>query len=363
MKNIILILVFFICFGAQAQELKRIVFEEPSHDFGQIKEADGPAEFDFVFKNTGTDPIKIVNVRASCGCTTPAWTKDEVQPGESGFIKASYNPRNRPGQFHKTLTVTTSEAQNNTIILRINGQVEPKPRTVEDDLPTLLGGIRIKYRAFNMGKVLNNNVATKEFDVYNATEKPIVFNKEIEGPKYISISFLPETLASKEKGKIVVTYDGKAKNDLGFMSDNVVITTNEEGDDAKKSLSVYADVNEYFPPMTEEEKLKAPQLTIDNIVHDFGSITSGDVVDASFLLTNKGKSPLNIRKTKASCGCTVPQLEKVDLKSGESVELKVTFNSSGRKGNQIKSVTIYTNDPLKPIQKVTVKAKVAEVKN
>lgn len=362
MRYFFFVLTFMLSFSLSAQELKNLTFDEPSHEFGTIKEVDGPAEFDFVFKNTGIDPIKILNVRASCGCTTPAWTREEVAVGESGFIKASYNPRNRPGPFHKTLTVTTSSTQNNTIVLRISGKVEPKPRTVEDDLPTLLGGIRIKYRAFNMGKVLNNATTTKEFDVYNASEKSIEFSSEIEGPSYISVSFTPEVLAPKEKGKIVVVYDGKGKNELGFMSDNVVITTDEEGDNAKKSMSVYADINEFFPPMTAEEMQNAPHLGIENIVHDFGNITSGDIVDAIFKLTNTGKSNLNIRKTKASCGCTVPQLEKVDLKPGESVDLKVTFNSAGRKGNQIKTITIYTNDPSKPIQKVTVKAKLA-VKN
>lgn len=359
MKNLFFVLFLLITGSITAQELKTLTFEEPVHDFGSIKEVDGPAEFDFVFKNTGTEPIKILNVRASCGCTTPAWTREEVAPGKKGFIKASYNPRNRPGPFHKTLTVTTSSAANSTIVLRINGQVEPKPRTIEDDFPTLLGAIRVKYRAFNMGKVLNNSTATKEFGVYNASENPIVFNREVEGPSYVSITFVPETLAPEEKGKIVVVYDGAARNDLGFMSDNVVITTNEEGDDARKSMSIYADINEYFPPLTAEEKLNAPHLSIENAVHNFGNIISGDVVDAVFKLTNTGKTDLNIRKTKASCGCTVPQLEKFDLKPGESVDMKVTFNSAGRKGNQIKTVTIYSNDPDKPIQKVTVKSKVS----
>lgn len=359
MKKLVVILFVFTGFAVSAQQLQSITFEEPNHDFGAIKEVDGNAEFDFKFKNTSTEPVKIVNVRASCGCTTPNWTHEEVAPGGEGFIKAIYNTHNRPGPFHKTLTVTTSQAQNNTIILRISGQVEPKPRTVEDDLPTLLGGIRVKYRAFNMGKVLNNATAEKEFDVYNASENPITFNKEIEGPAYVKLTFKPETLAPKEKGKIVVDYNAKERNDLGFMSDNIVFTTNEEGDNARKSMSVYADINEYFPPMTDEEMEAAAHLSIKESVHDFGSITSGDVVETNFTLTNVGKSDLNIRKTKASCGCTVPELAKMDLKPGESVDLKVTFNTYGRRGNQIKTVTIYSNDPLKPIQKVTIKATVA----
>lgn len=359
MRKLVYILLVLTGYASFAQQEKTIAFEEPSHDFGMIKEEAGPAEFDFKFKNTGTEPLKIVNVRASCGCTTPNWTREEVAPGGEGFIRASYNPRNRPGPFHKTLTVTTSAAQNNTVVLRINGQVEPKPRTIEDDLPTLIGGIRVKYRAFNLSKVYNNEPVTKEFDIYNASEAPILFNKDVEGPSYIKVEFKPETLAPKEKGKVVITYDAESRNDLGFMSDNIVFTTNEEGDDARKSMSVYATINEYFPPMSAEEMAAAAHLGIEKSLHDFGSVTSGDKVETTFTLTNTGKSDLNIRKTKASCGCTVPQLAKKDLKPGESVEMKVTFNTYGRRGNQIKTVTIYSNDPKKPVQKVTIKAKVA----
>ncbi len=59
-----------------------------------------------------------------------------------------------------------------------------------------------------------------------------------------------------------------------------------------------------------------------------------------FLVNNTGKTPLNIRKIKSSCGCVVPEIEKTDVAPGKSVELKVTFNSAGRKGTQIKTVTI-----------------------
>ena len=358
MRKFVFILFMISGYAVLAQQAQTITFEEPTHDFGTIKEEDGPAEFDFKFKNSGSEPLKILNVRASCGCTTPDWTREEVAPGAEGFIRASYNPRNRPGPFHKTLTVTTNAPQNNTLVLRINGQVQPKPRTIEDDLPTLMGGIRVQYRAFNLGKVYTNEASTKEFDVYNASENPITFSKGVEGPSYIKVAFNPETLAPKEKGKIIITYDAKARNDLGFMSDNIVFSTNEEGDDARKSMSVYADVNEYFPPMSQEEMASAAHLGIAEPIHHVGSITSGDVVETTFKLTNTGKSDLNIRKTKASCGCTVPQLAKMDLKPGESVDMKVTFNSYGRRGNQIKTVTIYSNDPLKPVQKVTVKAAV-----
>jgi hypothetical protein len=355
MKKAGIIIIMFVSTITFSQVIEELKFTEQNHDYGLIKEVDGPAEYQFEFTNTTQVPITITNVRASCGCTTPGWTREPVLPGESGFIKAVYNPRNRPGPFHKTLTVTTN-GKEGTIILRIQGKVEPKPRTIEDDFPTVIGGLRVKYRTFNVGKVYDNKPATKEFTVYNQSAAAITFTPEIISPEYITIDFNPQTIEPKQRGKIIITYDGQQRNDLGFMSDNVVFNTDEEGADARKTFSVYADINEYFAPLTPEQAAAAPQLLIEEKVHDFGKVEQGASVSANFILKNNGKSDLNIRKTHASCGCTLASLEKNVIAPGEELKLGVTFNSSGRRGNQQKSITIYSNDPATPVQRVTIKA-------
>src|SRR6478735_2499683 len=77
-----------------------------THDFGKIK-LGVPVTHEFKFTNTGKIPLIITNVQASCGCTTPSWTKDPVMPGGSGFIKATFNAAS-PGVFGKTVTVTAN---------------------------------------------------------------------------------------------------------------------------------------------------------------------------------------------------------------------------------------------------------------
>lgn len=355
MKNLAFFIALIASFTIQAQQLQELSFSETNHNFGKINETDGPVEFKFVFSNTSSEPITITNVRPSCGCTSSGWTKEEIAPGGQGYISAVYNPTNRPGPFTKSLTVTTT-GQQKTLLLRISGQVEPKPRTIEDDFPTVMGGIRVKYRALNMGRVYDNGPAEKEFVVYNTLETPLIFKNLVEAPDYIQIVFEPDTLDAKAKGIIKVIYNASMKNDLGFMSDNVVLFTNEPGDESRKSFSVYADVNEYFPPLTPQEIALAPKLLIKEKVHDFGKIKQGDIVETEFVFTNDGKSLLNFRKTKSSCGCTVMNMPTNDLEPGASMNIKVVFNSKGRRGVQQKSVTLYTNDPVNPVQRVTVKA-------
>lgn len=101
-----------------------ISWDKTVHDFGTFNEADGSVTATFEFVNTGNEPLFITNVKASCGCTSPEWSKEPVQPGGKGYVKAAYNPAKRPGKFNKSITVTTNEFQP-TSVLRIMGEVIP----------------------------------------------------------------------------------------------------------------------------------------------------------------------------------------------------------------------------------------------
>jgi hypothetical protein len=97
------------------------------HDFGQVKEGE-IVEFNFRFKNTGTKPLVVANVAASCGCTIPEKPEQPIRPGEIGFIKAKFDTDKRPGDAMKTVTVT-SNAQPSFPELILKGKVLPKNAT------------------------------------------------------------------------------------------------------------------------------------------------------------------------------------------------------------------------------------------
>lgn len=102
-----------------------IIFDKLEHDYGTV-EYGGDGNTEFTFTNKGKAPVVLSNVRASCGCTTPEWTKTPVAPGEKGTIKVKYNT-NLPGTFSKSITVN-SNAANSAVMLRIKGQVLAKPQ-------------------------------------------------------------------------------------------------------------------------------------------------------------------------------------------------------------------------------------------
>jgi hypothetical protein len=101
--------------------LTSIEFFEETHNFGEIKEGE-KVKHTFRFKNTGSNPLKIENVKASCGCTTPRWTKEEVAAGAEGMIEVEFNSQGRVGVARKTVTVTSNTDPRNKV-LSFSGEV------------------------------------------------------------------------------------------------------------------------------------------------------------------------------------------------------------------------------------------------
>ena len=335
-----------------------IEFELRSHDFGDIKEADGSVEHAFEFTNSGVSDLLVLDVKASCGCTSPEWTREPVRPGESGFIRVRFNPENRPGTFNKSLTVV-SNAASQQVRLHLIGSVVSIERSIEEEYPKRIGGLLVAAKAISFETLIKEKPVTKSLKVYNDTDEEIHFKKKVRAPSHLTVKFIPQALAPKSSGKIEVSYDPRDMKQLGIKSDYIEIETNESVNNVKKFI-VAANLEEYFPPMTSEELALAPRLEIKNPSYDFGTIREGETVTCEFLITNTGRSKLNIRQTRATCGCTVSKPEKSNLKAGESSIIKVSFDSARRSGEQNKTIMVYSNDPSNPTQNIKIHASIVE---
>ncbi len=86
-----------------------------------------------------------------------------------------------------------------------------------------------------------------------------------------------------------------------------------------------------------------PVIAFEETEHDFGRILEGETVAVSFSFTNSGKSDLLIAEVSTSCGCTVPSYSKTPIRPGEKGEIKISFNSNGRRGYQTKNVLVVAN--------------------
>jgi len=95
--------------------------DEPVCELGEIREGT-KAKATFTIVNTGDQPLVILEVKRSCGCTDVVWPKEPLAPGDEGEITAIYNSQGRPGNFVKTLTVKHNGDGGN-VYLTLRGMV------------------------------------------------------------------------------------------------------------------------------------------------------------------------------------------------------------------------------------------------
>ena len=115
-------------FQAVAQEIiagPAISVDKETHDYGDIVyEANG--ECTFTITNTGTEALIISGARGSCGCTVPTYPKEPIAPGATASIKVTYDTK-RPGNFKKSVTITSNASNEPSKTVYIQGKVGPKP--------------------------------------------------------------------------------------------------------------------------------------------------------------------------------------------------------------------------------------------
>ncbi len=120
MKKIIAF-VFLAClsFSLSAQSIS---FAQDQIDYGTVKKgADGKQTFKFT--NTGNKPLIISNVKSSCDCSIPSWTRTPILPGKTGEITVQYDTK-IVGKFSKSIEVFSNDPVASRKLLRIKGEVK-----------------------------------------------------------------------------------------------------------------------------------------------------------------------------------------------------------------------------------------------
>ncbi|MDR1897301.1 MAG: DUF1573 domain-containing protein [Prevotellaceae bacterium] len=339
MKKIVLLLLLFnlFSFSLEAQKAK-IEFATTKHDFGNINEADGEASYTFTFKNAGNAPLVIQNVEASCGCTSPEWTKEPVLPGKSGKVKATFDPSGRLSYFDKKLTVT-SNAENSKVELTIVGNVVAKVLTTEEQYPVTIEQLRLKSNTIEMYRILSTGTKTENLEVLNTGTTPVIINFE-NVPEHISLKADPVSLPAGTKGTIKCTYNALKKKDFGQVSDDITLRVKS----SKITLKVTANIAEDFSNLTPAELEKAPVLKTETTNYQFNKIKSGSKVTGTFEIKNEGKSDLIIHKITNACDCVKSTIGTNTIKPGKTttVSLELTADETGEK---FYGTTLITNAP------------------
>ncbi len=358
--SIISVLTLFMIAGKSAfAENEKLNFIESTYNFGTVNEKGGSVKHRFLFINEGSQAVKIQSAKASCGCTTPTWVRKAVFPGDTGYVDAIYDPANRPGNFNKTVTIYFEK----TLLkkeLRIKGFVQPPMTTPVKVYKQNIGNLRIKSKYMNLGQVKSDEPKTEIFNVYNQRNTEMTLSIGEDLPPHISVTFEPKTIKAKQVGNIRITYDASKDTQFGMTTSVLKLKTNDNITPIKQ-IHINAQVQENFTEAMKADPNR-PILSLDKKDIYLGSIQDGESITTVFTYKNAGNTPLLIRSVFTSCSCVAFQSKKTKIKPGATGKIKITFDSTGKFSYVRNEVTMITNDPNNPIQKVSVRAKVTRPK-
>lgn len=223
MKRNLLLSGVFILIALYGYSQGVFKFEEESHDFGTLEEGK-LAIYEFVFENTGNQPIIISNVKASCGCTTPFWTRDPVPPGKIGKIKAQYNSKGRPGTFTKSITIT-SNAQTPTKVLHIKGVVNKKPERVYTEAELAQSPIiHFEKSTHNFGKIEFGQSVSYKFTFSNKGKSDLKINNVQSRCRCVTHQVSKQVVKPGETAQLTLTYFPRGKS---VLKELVTINSND----------------------------------------------------------------------------------------------------------------------------------------
>ena len=334
-----------------------ISVENKLFDFGTFPEEKGPVSHTFVVKNTGNQSLVIQRVSVSCGCMQPEWTKSPIPPNGQGEVTVTYQPKGRPGPFNKAIVIYSNSAERHTRLM-IKGYVTPASNLPKVIYPYSVGPLKIHTRSLTYSIVYEGQTGVQNILMRNEGDEPITVEVS-EHPEYLTIQPEPATLQPDETGEIEVSFDASKLNAKGREMAAFRLQAGENS----RLIAVSANVVEDFGALTPAQREKSPTIDLPKTIVDFGVLTSkgsflgiGGRTTESFVITNKGKSPLHIYSiTSESEDVTISGWDKT-VQPGRSTTVKASVRPNDITTKLETLIYIVCNDPNGPVRIVKVMA-------
>ena len=343
MKHISLISLFlFIPFVASAQG--NIEFSEIGHSLGTLL-WHNPAETTFTLKNTSTKPLTIIDVEPDCGCTTVSWTQTPIAPGKTGTIHVSYDAH-QLGHFSKGIAVYTN-AEEEPSYLTISGKVVNAISQPDVSYAHTISGINLDTDILEFDEVQRGSEPFRAIEIYNPTRHNITPTL-MHLPKYLTATYAPATVYPGQKGKILVTLNSRLVPTMGLSQSTIYLST-KPGERIGKHNAIDVAVT-LLPELTTDAAslATAPVIQLDKNSLHLGSLGSKSKIKEHILITNTGKTPLNISAIQVYNPGIEVSISGRTIEPGETRKLKVKVSRNIFRFKGRRRILLITDDPSQP---------------
>lgn len=334
---------------------QKITTQHEVVDCGQVV-FNKPVTAEFVLKNDGLKPLVINNVLKSCGCTEVDYPKTGIAAGESFVIKAVYDAK-QMGTFTKQVCLYTNAGED-PFILSMRGKVVGSVVDFAGSYDEMLGVIKSDAQEVEFDDVNRGDRPVQRIHIFNPTDEllePVVMHL----PPYLHAFVSPSKVAPRHSAEISFVLDSKKLRDLGLNQTSVYLGE-RPGDKIapEKEIVVSAVLLPGFENMTPVKKALAPKIEMSATDLNLGSFKGKKKLKGEILITNKGKSELDIRSMQMFTMGLQVNLKKSKIQPGETVKMKVTAVAADLKKSRVRHprILMITNDPdhAKVVVKINV---------
>ena len=323
---------------------QKITTQHEVVDCGQVKFRH-PVTAEFVMKNEGNKPLVIHNMLKSCGCTEVEYPKKSIAAGESFVVKAVYDAK-QMGTFNKQVCLYTNAADE-PFILSMRGRVVSNVVDFAGPYNEMLGEIKSDVQEVEFDDVNRGDRPVQRIHIFNPTDQmmePVVMHL----PNYLQAQVSPSKVAPRHSAVVTLVLDSKKLRDLGLKQTSIYLGE-RPGDKIapEKEIVVSSVLLPAFDNMTAAKKALAPKAELSTTNLDLGSFGNRKKLKGEVLITNKGKSKLEIRSMQMFTMGLQVQLKKSKIEPGETVKMKVTVVKPDLKKSRAKNprILMITNDP------------------
>lgn len=334
---------------------QKITTQHEVVDCGQVV-FNKPVTAEFMLKNDGHKPLVINNVLKSCGCTEVDYPKTGIAAGESFVIKAVYEAK-QMGTFTKQVCLYTNAGED-PFILSMRGKVVGSVVDFAGSYDEMLGVIKSDAQEVEFDDVNRGDRPVQRIHIFNPTDEllePVVMHL----PPYLHAFVSPSKVAPRHSAEISFVLDSKKLRDLGLNQTSVYLGE-RPGDKIapEKEIVVSAVLLPGFENMTPAKKAQAPKIEMSATDLNLGSFNGKKKLKGEILITNKGKSELDIRSMQMFTMGLQVNLKKSKIQPGETVKMKVTAVAADLKKSRVRHprILMITNDPdhAKVVVKINV---------
>jgi len=318
-------------------------FDKTIHDFGDVLLSEGPKGCSFTVTNIYSKPIAILNVVSSCGCTDVEWTREPLQPGKSGTIKATFSNDQGPHPFDKSLTVYISSVKK-PVILHLRGVAHDKKLSLGELYPVRAGDLGLKETDIKLGNMEQGSQRSDAVSVANMGSSPLgVSFKDVSDGLKVSVA--PNPIPAGETARLTYTITA----DRSHWGKNYYYATPVANGVAGPPIGIWSFTKEDFSSLTDEQMEAAGQPYFAESTYNFGVVKAGAKVDPVFTFKNEGKGELVIYKVDSDSPSLRGETPPI-VYPGKKGSVKMHLDTASLpKGEVLIIVTLTTNSPLRPI--------------